>query len=908
MQKMLKTTRNIACLLLLISTGGSVDAQIEYGSLLGSQQAGRRVSYAPQGPGTMLGAIEPAVRRWFLPQHMYAEHRWRQWEYTNYANEPFERPVSTDLAGDYFYDLYGNRVTQGWLIFNSGQSSPQDLGNVLYKSNRFKSWFAELVVAGDHKGQYHYALSVSSNLRTTFTPMSLSKPRLDGIQFDVATDKYDGTLVYSRLTGPRGTQGIEIPQTNNTTLFGGRLAAQIGDFVKVGAHTVNVHQSNTRSSSLLDNQFRGGLTTGQNQTISNIQIILADDSPEDGVGGAAYFPSGSDVIITYRDGTVDRGSDIRFKPIVEGGVAERGFVSANGRERIRLIYDFNDPVFINQSRGDLVEIVGVEFQLVLGNDYQIWMTSDQQTSNGGDPVPLLVAQSEGNIKDLTNLRTISFNYGLPTATTLVGWTLNLSDMWGMDLYGEYDLSWSYRKYPNVQQESHKATSGIEGKRKAPAWMLNLSKKAHPFFFFGEAYALDPGYNTQSFVANASGIIDYSAGSAAGSDIEVFWDGSSNVQAAQSNLVELVDDNDDQDRIPDNFRADWGSPDLQVFPGWDENGDFLPDLNQNDNRVKMNSIPDYEEPFLRFSVDRPEFLFGMDMNNNFWVDQYENDDAPDYPYRKDHKGYNVYGGAHLAQGMRLMLGNMREEKISSDLENKSIYALLTYDVASSRYGSLRFFQMVKHVEDNIPDPLLQWAPENTIRGGRLTPIKDPLIARDTFVNQTFVGHVLNVGSLKWVNKANYVLYRQLMDREKRASFNLDQSDFFLGIINKLSYRHEIGKVRLQPRWKSEFRHQTRGLFNIQEHTSLTQLLSAIIQLPLLKVTNLEAGIEYVLFNDMEDDSQDFDSLLGAIQFTNTSAYQGYVIKSLVGVSVERKAFVQEASTGTQAFITVYAGLE
>jgi len=27
-----------------------------------------------------------------------------------------------------------------------------------------------------------------------------------------------------------------------------------------------------------------------------------------------------------------------------------------------------------------------------------------------------------------------------------------------------------------------------------------------------------------------------------------------------------------------------------------------------------------------------------------------------------------------------------------------------------------------------------------------------------------------------------------------------------------------------------------------------------------------------------------------------------------VSVERKAFVQEASTGTQAFITVYAGLE
>ena len=35
-----------------------------------------------------------------------------------------------------------------------------------------------------------------------------------------------------------------------------------------------------------------------------------------------------------------------------------------------------------------------------------------------------------------------------------------------------------------------------------------------------------------------------------------------------------------------------------------------------------------------------------MNNNFWIDQYENDEEPDYPYRRDHRGYNVYGGADL----------------------------------------------------------------------------------------------------------------------------------------------------------------------------------------------------------------------------------------------------------------------
>ena len=88
---------------------------------------------------------------------------------------------------------------------------------------------------------------------------------------------------------------------------------------------------------------------------------------------------------------------------------------------------------------------------------------------------------------------------------------------------------------------------------------------------------------------------------------------------------------------DNVRFDFLPGDDRVFPGWDQNNDFIPDFNQNDNAVRANRRPDYDEPFLRFDVDRPEFLFGVDMNNNFWVDQFENDDQPDYPYRKDHRG-------------------------------------------------------------------------------------------------------------------------------------------------------------------------------------------------------------------------------------------------------------------------------
>ena len=84
-------------------------------------------------------------------------------------------------------------------------------------------------------------------------------------------------------------------------------------------------------------------------------------------------------------------------------------------------------------------------------------------------------------------------------------------------------------------------------------------------------------------------------------------------------------------------------DRLIFPGWDENNDFISDFNQNDNSTITNYIPDYEEPFLRYAVDRPEYLFGIDLNNNGWIDRFEDDDLPDYPYKVDRRGYNAFLG-------------------------------------------------------------------------------------------------------------------------------------------------------------------------------------------------------------------------------------------------------------------------
>ena len=163
--------------------------------------------------------------------------------------------------------MYGNFLTRGWLIFNNSQSKPQQFGNSLIKSNRFQQWFSDVVIASDAKGQYFYTLTTSAQMRSVISPMVFSKPRMDGVQFDLATDRYEGTLIYSRLSNPGGstTEDQEVLRTNNTTLFGGRFAYQLSDALQLGLHAVNAHQSNTLSDRLVGNPFSGALTVAQKQ-------------------------------------------------------------------------------------------------------------------------------------------------------------------------------------------------------------------------------------------------------------------------------------------------------------------------------------------------------------------------------------------------------------------------------------------------------------------------------------------------------------------------------------------------------------------------------------------------------------------------------------------------------------------
>ena len=234
--------------------------------------------------------------------------------------------------------------------------------------------------------------------------------------------------------------------------MGGRTTVQIGDFTTLGFTFINAHQSNTLTEGFGGNPLTGELTVDQKaEAIAWIEVLLSDDSPADNEGGAAFFPAGSDIIITYLDGTQVRGKEIGFEPIIEGGFPQEGFVSADGNEQIRLRYDFNRSDYLLTAPQDKTQIRKVQFDLVLGNDYKVQVTSNRQTGRNEDPVFLLMARAEGNVKDNTNLRVVSFEYGLPTATSIFGFTAEFNDIKGFNFYGEFDNSRVYRKYPLSEQ-------------------------------------------------------------------------------------------------------------------------------------------------------------------------------------------------------------------------------------------------------------------------------------------------------------------------------------------------------------------------------------------------------------------------------------------------------------------------
>ena len=907
----------------------SYAAAQEYSSRMGKRQ-GAEISFEPTGPGVLFDALDPTVQRWYIPQELYREYRWRQWEQTAHSLRPYERYVNTNIEGDHFYDFFGNYVSHGWLVYDWRQDQPQGSGSAVFKGNQFDSWFSSLAISGDARGQNAYALTVGNRIRAGLTPMTFSKPTFNGVQFDFTSDKYAATVIASRISEPGQGVDVEPERLSSTTgLIGGRVTGQVGDFVTVGATFVDARNSNTGLDMFEGDFLAGSLTGGQSQApVEVIAVILSDESPEDGGGGASLFSH--DILITARD--FDTGEQTVFGleqvvregsewPAVFGGIPKTGFLAADGEELIVLNYDLGDPAYDGP---DATEIVSIEFDYVLANDYKVQVWSNRQTGRRDLPTPPLTAdlirsdepalitvrRAGGNVKDKSNIRRIRFDYALPTANLIGGFTIEGTDLLGFDFYGEWDRNVKYGQFPNAGLFNSRRGHDVSS-RSADAWHLSLSRILYPFFLFGEGYSFDHDYSTSAFVVDDNGDVEY--------------------DNTLDYRYEFVDDNDDQDRLPDWNRSGSLAGDRVVFPGWDANNDFISDFNQNDNSSVSNEIPDYEEPFLRHDVDRPEFLFGTDLNNNGWIDRFEDDDLPDYPYKADRRGYNAYVGAHLATDVRLTVGRTDERMFSDARDNRTTYGMLTVDRRFA-LGRLLLYDMLKLAGDSIPDDRRESIP--FLRAPESPTVFDVLPAQDTWINTLFLSFDYSgTRNLRIINKLKHEFYDQRKSDAVAATGSpLQPSSTMFGLINKVEYDYQLGLAGFAAKLKSEIFSQQSFLAGAPDRRHWMRIATLIGRLPLLTHSTVAAGLELAAFDDRELDEAelldagvaaetgDFKSAHLGVQLSNTSNYQGYVLTTQLGFRLGRVstesvrstngAFekVSRGTTQRTSFIVVYAGVQ
>jgi len=840
-----------------------------------AQQITTPYVFAISGQRLVLDAIDPVMRKWYLPQDLYRYYSWRSWEYSNYAREQYRRYTNIELEGERWYDLYGNYVTRGWQIYDWRQEQPLTFGSAILKQPQYSSWFDNLVIASDAKGQHYTAVTIGNEIRTTLTPLTFSKPGFSGLQWDYQSDKYMATLLASRVSSPGFAQSKDqvADATDFTNLLGFHGNMQIADFVKLGATFINTHTGRTDRRLVLDDMRYGQLSTVQNGDVVRwVAIRIADDSPADGRAGGAYFSS---TLLTRRvdaDGNVIKEWGPEEAPLlIEGGFQRRGYLAADGAETITLTYNIPDP--------GLVDRLG--FDLVLANDYRVEVASNLQTSSQGYPVYLLVARAAGNVDDNSNQRIVRFEYGLPTGNEIYGATIEVTDVFGIRLRGEYDINRQHRRFPNVNHTQHRRADA-----RADAYYLNATKIAYPWFAYAELFALDHNYSTSVYMVDPSGILDY------GDKVQYLYD--------------LVDDNDDQDRLPDWSRRNQRVDDNGVFPGLDENNDYRSDFNQNDN-VR----PDYEEPFLRYAVDPPKFLFGVDMNHNTIIDRLEDDEEPDYPYPRDRRGYNAYLGVEMLPGVRLRAGRLRERQWTEARRNDATYALLTLDRDYPRIGRLQAFEDVRLVRDDISDDVWIWRQQPGTKGGPEL-FRDPLRARDTFISTSYLGFdYTGIANLNSAHKAKLETYRQRTRRipvwvDARRDTLRPADSWSFGLVNKIDYAWSWRDlVTVMPKLKSMYWHESLGATTLAHELTEAQLL--ILRFPILNRSLVEVGTEVTQFWNFRDKYADFDGLVLAAQFGNSTAYLGYELRTNIGVEYERKVFIRRTETSTLAFVSVYAGL-
>ena len=872
-----------------------VDAQAVYDRSL---QAVRSIGMVP---GFDIDHVEPRVRKFRGPQNL--PETWiGPWYGGNddYSRQSYRRYVNAFLEGPLVYDTFGNNLGRNWHVYSWTQQQPTPRGSFIDKRRRFNSisgsqgfsgydsFFRGLVIASDISGGATYRLTIGDAIYSHFTPLTFYKPRFNGVRLDYAANRTSGTLLMSRPSAPD-----DFERTNSTTLLGGHFEVELLPGATLGVTYVNAHNVLTQIEYDDGNPLRGALTGSHNTPLETIWVRVRDDSPGNGTEGVKL--AGFDIVLTDTLGQEFRGQDIGFTPTITGGRSSAGRLVAQDEDGIVLQYDLKDLDHEGLRTGALAR---VRIDVSVANDYRVEVASNLQTdSENFNPeiVFLPVARSPRNVQDNSNSRIVSVDYGLPTGNEILGFDANIVTT-HLSVQGELVVNRRFRAYPNPATDSHHQMTD-----RAIAGYTQAVWQWQPVTLYGEVFSTDDDYTTRYWLTDARGRMTF--------------------KNPIPQVFEFVDDDDDYDAMPE-WRRPFHSFNNTVWPGFDENRDFVNDHNQN-----RNLTPDYEEPFLRYASDRPEFLFGYDMNHNGVIDRFENDNLPDYPYKADHRGYNGYATVDLGAEAKWTVGRQNMWLLAGDGRTESWYSTLQWEGGSPRIRP-RVFLSGALVQDDIADDLIMWTqPRDS--PGRMQEVRDALPALDTW-KATLYGDLDSrfTNGVRLYHRAKWDIVRQRDAEGEVTAREGRKVSGFLGVINKAEWVIPVGLSYFEPRFKSAFRRIRPYSRRQPTATVLEETVFLLWTQPVFSESvgvnyfprygrgifdsQLQFGIEasrlWILDGQLVDTEEDFSSISGVVQLTNRSAYQGYTLITRLGVLVTERHF--ETLTDerlSQVFLSVNAGL-
>ena len=537
-------------------------------------------------------------------------------------------------------------------------------------------------------------------------------------------------------------------------------------------------------------------------------------------------------------------------------------------------------------------------------------------------VSYTVVRSSGKGTGNGNRETITFSHGIPTGQTLYGMDWDL-EMEGFKLNGEFVLNPQHFMFPVG------SNSGRYHSKTALGYFVTLEKKLGPLSLGGELFNMDPDY---------SGNYDSRRGG-----IPFFTDQCGTCPQMQEMFV--MNDNDDNDQWPDEYineRPSAEKVDSGIFPGNDENQDLVPDTDQN-----FNGIPDWTEPILFYDADPPDFIYGIDFNNNEVVDYRENDDEPDYPYRKDRQGMHVLLMLdRLGKfGEWLTVGSYQMSEEAGGGEANTLYARYQYKLNSPILGQIRINNDLKFVEDNIRDHVYIWqdvglseridSPFPSLTGPQieardlntqlLPPTwsgRDELTMRNSMVNTLFFeSRIKQLTGFNFINNIKWV--RNSQRAEEFADGVMQEADLrsFLTMVNKVDYTLSAGNLEVRPMFKhlllrnhSSLQKDKTGAGSIESFSIVAPIVRT--RFDLTPKSNIQFGFQGLPFLryrniDRVNDANSFNEWTMVLMMSNRSDHYGYNLASQFGIIKEDREFTDETRqadsySNSRLFFDIVAG--